>query len=104
MRNHLRLACLAIGLVLIGTANAADPNGRSCWCEAPPHCCDDYCPKPLPAAPCSVCRSRDDYCSKPLPTVCGVRYFGRNDYCPKPLPRVSACWPPPWFTCGCGAR
>jgi hypothetical protein len=66
-------------------------------------CADDYKRKPMPGA-CPVrCLGDDDYCGKPLPGTCGVKCFGPDDYCRKPYPRLQACWPPPWFGCGCGS-
>ncbi|QDU57026.1 hypothetical protein [Aeoliella mucimassa] len=76
-------------------ALASDSNLWSKWfgaeCDCPTkQCCDDYCRKPLPCAPCTTCpRGCDDYCRKPMPcTPCCVRGTLCDDYCSKPMPCI----------------
>jgi hypothetical protein len=65
-----------------------------CYCRPPMLCHpDDYCPKPMPCAPCPQTKwCCDDYCAKPMPCVsCLCTKWCPDDYCAKPMPCV--CWP-----------
>jgi hypothetical protein len=52
------------------------------------HCCDDYCPKPLPHVGGMKNFCCDDYCAKPHPCPACVKAFCCDDYCPKCPPRI----------------
>jgi hypothetical protein len=69
---------------------------RPCLC-----CPNDYCPKPMPCAPCPVCCcGPNDFCGKPLPCVSPYCCCLCDDYCCKPAPYIYPCYTPPGLTCG----
>jgi hypothetical protein len=101
------IACSLQCIALCGRLNAAQPSDGWWLCPGislhrPCLCCpNDYCPKPMPGAPCSVCcGGPNDYCAKPLPCVSPYCCFDCNDYCGKPPPAISPCYTPPGSSCG----
>ena len=65
-------------------------------------CCpDDYCRKPMPAAPPRDCGGADDYCRKPMPCISSIpRSCICDDYCRKPLPTMLCPPLTPYLQCG----
>ncbi|HZZ28076.1 MAG TPA: hypothetical protein VFE46_08745 [Pirellulales bacterium] len=102
------LALVALGSAALGAMATAAPPSHGWWfcpgislyrpCLI---CPNDYCPKPTPCPPCSVCCfGPNDYCCKPLPCTPPYCGFGCDDYCCKPPPEISPCYTPPGSTCG----